>query len=130
MVSESSLGGDFQRISQPRNAAVTNAVWNSMRTGARSIENTSSINMLTVTRNMPPNSFAPRNIISSTLRIFGRNNKVAVALNRARASSGCHCGHIGNSCRGLTKYCGSTRVCNASMPVDNTRNRNHKGADK
>lgn len=129
-VSASSRGGDFQRIAQPRKAAVTKRVWNSIRTGASSAENTSSISIPSVTRRRPPNWRAPCRQISSTDRIFGRNSSVAVAENSASAFSGCHSGQIGNSWRGCTKYCGTVSSCEASMPVDSARNRNHSGADR
>ena len=129
-VASSSRCGEFHCTDQPRKAASTKRVWKSMRTGASSTEKNISRSMLRVTRITPPKPLAPLAQISITLSSLGRNNRVRVVENNAMAFSGCHCGQIGNSCRGSRKYCGSISWCTASSAVESTRKKNHNGADR
>ena len=86
-VSSSSRCGEFHTTSQPRKALTTNTVWNNMRTGASSTENSISISIEMNRRNAPPYSFAPLAQISTMLSSFGRNNSTSVVENSAIASS-------------------------------------------
>ncbi len=122
--------GDFHCTDQPRNAAVTKTVWNSMRTGANSIENRVSRIIDSNRRIPPPYSREPWIQISTTLSSLGRNSSVSVAENSAIASCGCHCGHSGYSWLGCRKYSGTISVWIASSPVDSARKVNHSGADR
>ena len=129
-VSASPRGGDFQCNARPRNAATTKRVWNIIRTGASSIENNISPSMLSTTCNSPPKLRAPRPITSRMPRILGRNSSVAVAENKASACSGCHCGQIGKSWRGCTKYVGSVSDWTASSTVETIRKASQSGAER
>lgn len=81
-----------------------------------------------VTRQKPPYSFVPLHQISKMLNNFGRNNSTIVEAKSAIASSGRHCGHTGNNCRGCRKYCGSVNACTTCNAVESARNINHSGA--
>ena len=105
-------------------------MWKIIRTGASSMENNISSSIDRVTLNLPPNSLAPLAQIKMMLSSLGRNNSTMVVENSATALSGCHCGHSGYNWRGAMKYCGSIRVFTASKAVDNTRKKNHNGADR
>src|SRR5690606_1819516 len=54
-VESSSRCGEFQVAAQPRNAASTKRVWNTMRTGASNMEKSISSNIDRVTLIRPPN---------------------------------------------------------------------------
>ena len=129
-VESSSRCGEFHTTSQPRNALTTKTVWNSMRTGASSTENSTSSSNDNVTRQKPPYSFVPLHQISKMLNNFGRNNSTMVEAKSAIASSGRHCGHTGNNCRGCRKYCGSVNAWTTCNAVESARNINHSGAER